>query len=312
MNKRQEEILKSQLKREKQIIWDLKQAYKKALKDIDAKIAALLARKDIENLQSIIYQVQYQNALKDQINAFLDLLHNENFERISDYLLKCYENGWIGTLYDLQGQGIPLMFRIDQEQVIKAVETNSKLSKKLYDSLGLDIEALKKSVREELSRGISQSFSYAEIARNLKNAANISYNNAVRIARTEGHRINQEATYNCQMEAKKRGCEIVKVWDSTLDKRTRRTHQELDGQTVEVDKPFVINGHKAMYPSGFGVASLDINCRCCSLQIAKWALSDEEFTKYDGDEKELRHFNTIAEYDKFKAEFWKWEEEFKK
>lgn len=312
MNKRQETILKLRLIREKQIIRDLKKAYQKALDDINAKIAALLARTDVENLQSIIYQVQYQKALKDHINAVLDILHDQNFGRISDYLIGCYKEGWTGTLYDLQGQGIPLLFGIDQEQVVQAVETHSKLSKKLYDSLGIDINVLKKTVREELSRGIAQSFSYAEIARNLKNAANISYNNAVRIARTEGHRITEEATFNCQMEAKKRGCEIVKVWDSTLDKRTRHTHQELDGQTVEVDEPFVINGHKAMYPSGFGVASLDINCRCCSLQIAKWALSDEEFTKYDGDEKELRHFNTIAEYDKFKAEFWKWEEEVKK
>lgn len=307
MNKRQKEILKLSLKREKQIISDLKKSYQKALDDINVKIADLIARSDVQNLQSIIYQVQYQKALKDQISAFLDVLHQGNFELISQYLTECYELGWIGTLYDLQGQGVPLLFRIDQEQVIQAVETNSKLSKRLYESLGLDIKSLKKSVREELSRGIAQSLSYRDMARNLRTAANISFNNAVRIARTEGHRINQESTFNCQREAKKRGCEILKRWDSTLDKRTRRTHQELDGQTVDVDEPFTIRGYTAMYPSGFGVASEDINCRCCSLQIAKWTLDDEEFTKYDGDEKELRHFESINDYEKFKSEFWKWE-----
>ena len=311
MNKRQREIQKLSLKREKQIIADLNKAYQRALQDIDVKIADLMARTDVQNLQSIIYQVQYQKALRDEISAFLDVLHRENFETISQYLAECYERGWIGTLYDLQGQGVPLLFRIDQEQVVAAVETNSKLSKRLYESLGLDIKSLKKSVREELSRGISQSLSYRDIARNLRNVANISFNNAVRIARTEGHRITQEATFNCQTEAKKRGCEILKRWDSTLDKRTRRTHQELDGQTVEVDEPFVIRGHKAMYPSGFGVASEDINCRCCSLQIAKWLLDDEEFTKYDGDERELRHFESIDDYEKFKSEFWKWESDIK-
>ena len=311
MNKRQKEIQKLALKREKQIIADLKKAYQKALQDINVKIADLMARTDVENLQSIIYQVQYQEALKSQINAFLEVLHKDNFELISQYLTECYELGWVGTLYDLQGQGIPLLFRIDQEQVIKAIETNSKLSKKLYESLGLDIESLKKSVRNELARGIAQSLPYRDIARNLANTANISFNNAVRIARTEGHRINQEATYNCQREAKKRGCEILKRWDSTLDKRTRRTHQELDGQTVDVDEAFVIRGHKAMYPSGFGVASEDINCRCCSLQIAKWMLDDEEFDKYDGDKREIRRFKNLDEYEKFKKEFWKWEGELK-
>lgn len=309
MNKRQREILNLNLQREKQIISDLKKAYQKALQDINVKIADLMSRTDVQNLQSIIYQVQYQKALKDQISAFLDVLHRGNFETISAYLAECYENGWIGTLYDLQGQGVPLLFRIDQKQVINAVETNSKLSKRLYESLGLDIKSLKKSVRNELSRGISQALSYNDIARNLKNVANISFNNAVRIARTEGHRITQEATYNCQVEAKKRGCKILKRWDSTLDKRTRRSHQELDGQTVDVEEPFVINGRTAMYPSGFGVASEDINCRCVSLQIAEWLLDDEDFTKYDGDKRELRHFESIDEYEKFKSEFWKWEDD---
>lgn len=306
MNKRQREIIKLQLRRERQVISDLKKAYLKALDDINLKIAALTARKDVQNLQSIIYQTQYQNALKEQINAFLDVLKQDNFTTIQQYIAECYENGWVGTLYDLQGQGVPLLFRIDQEQVIKAIETNSKLSKPLYESLGIDIKALKRSIREELSRGIAQVLPYKEIARNLKNAANISFNNAVRIARTEGHRVTQEATWNCQSEAKKRGCAILKRWDSTLDGRTRRTHQELDGQTKDIDEPFVINGHSAMYPSGFGVASEDINCRCCSLQIAEWLLDDEEFTKYDGGARELRHFESINDYRKFKSEFWKW------
>ena len=307
MNKRQKEILTLYLAREKHIISELKKSYQRALQDIDAVIADLLARTDVQNLQSIIYQVQYQKALKDQISSFLDTLHRGNFKTISEYLTECYTLGWIGTLYDLQGQGIPLLFRIDQEQVIAAVETNSKLSKKLYESLGVDIKALKKSVREELSRGIAQSLPYRDIGRNLRNAANISLNNAVRIARTEGHRINQEATFNCQQEAKKRGCEIMKRWDAVLDKRTRRTHQELDGQTVEIDEPFVIRGHSAMHPSGFGVASEDINCRCVLLQKAKWLLDDEEFTKYDGDKRELRHFESLKDYEAFKSEFWKWE-----
>lgn len=43
-----------------------------------------------------------------------------------------------------------------------------------------------------------------------------------------------------------------------------------------------------MYPGGFGDPSEDCNCRCCLLQRAKWALSEEEYyTKWDGDKNEL-------------------------
>ena len=59
-----------------------------------------------------------------------------------------------------------------------------------------------------------------------------------------------------------------------------------------------------MYPGNFGIASLDINCRCCVLQRAKWALSDEEFTKMNGKNNELQHFESVDDYNKFKKVFW--------
>lgn len=307
MNDRQKKILKVRLSNEKEVIDKLKRSYEKALQDINLKISELLSRTDLQNLQSIIYQVDYQRALKGQINAFLAILQSNNFETISAYLTECYKEGWISTLYDLQGQGIPLLFPIDQEQVITAITLNTKLSKKLYTALQVDIDHLKKVIRSEISRGISQGQSYREIARNVRNQGHISRYNAIRIAQTEGHRIANEATFNCQVKAKSKGARIMKQWDATLDAKTRPSHQELDGQIVEVDKPFTINGYSAMYPGNFDVPSEDINCRCAMLQRAKWALTDEEFTKYNGESRELQHFENIADYNEFKKEFWKWE-----
>lgn len=306
MNRYQKSVQKKILKNEAEIIKELEKTYEQALKDIMAKISDLQARTDTQNLQSIIYQVEYQKALKKQIEGILDQLHNNNFTTISEYLTKCYEEGWIGTLYDLQNQGIPLIFPIDQEQVINAIQLNTKLSKNLYDSLGVDIKDLKQTIRSEVSRGISQSYSYEQMATLIKRASGNSYANSVRIARTEGHRITNEATYNAQMKAKSKGAQIMKQWDATLDMKTRPEHQELDGQLVEVDKPFSVGGYDAMYPGNFGIASLDINCRCCVLQRAKWALTDEEFTKMNGESNELITFKNTKDYEEFKREFWNW------
>ena len=143
------------------------------------------------------------------------------------------------------------------------------------------------------------------MARNLKNVTNVDYNKTLRIAKTEGHRIQQEATYNVQKRAIQKGASIVKQWDSTLDKKTRKTHRELDGQIVGVDEYCVtLNGDKALYPSGFGVAREDINCRCCILQRAKWAMTDREFTKMNGETNVLQHFENVDDYNKFKELFW--------
>ena len=308
MNKYQKRVQKEVLKNEREILKELEDIYQQALNDIMAQIAYLQARTDTQNLQSIIYQLEYQQALKTQISAILDQLHNNEFKSISDYLVKCYEESWIGTLYDLQNQGIPLIFPINQKQVVEALLIDTKLSETLYKRIGIDIQELKSKIKSVVSRGISQSYSYEKISKLIYDEFNNPKLNAIRIARTEGHRISQEATYNVQVDAKKNGADIVKEWDATLDSKTRPSHQFLDGQIVDIDKPFKnADGDEAMYPGGFGIASEDINCRCCVLQRAKWNLNNK-FTKMNGETNKLMEFKNKEDYNKFKAEFWKWSE----
>ena len=305
MNKRQKQVQQSLLKSELEVIEELEKSYQKGIDDINRVITSLLARKDTENLQAIIYQVKYQNALKKELEGFLSVLHTRNYTLIDNYLKDCYENAHIGTLFDLQGQGIPLMLPLNQEQMISAITLNSKLSAPLYNALGYNIDFLKTSVRQEISRGIAQALSYQEMARNIKNTTNVDYNKSLRIAKTEGHRIQCESAYNVQVRAKQKGADIVKQWDSTLDGKTRPTHRLLDGQIVDVDGYFKSDsGYKALYPGDFGVPSEDCNCRCALLQRAKWALSDEEFTKMNGKTNELQHFESVDDYNKFKSIFW--------
>ena len=305
MNSRQLQVQKSLLKNEKAVIKQLEQSYQDAIADIDKFILQLLARKDTENLQSIIYQIKYQGAIKKELESYLKVLHSKNFNTVDEYLKECYEQAHIGTLFDLQGQGIPLILPLDQEQMISAITLNSKLSAPLYNALGYNVDALKINVLQEISRGIAQGLSYQEMARNLKNVTNVDYNKTLRIAKTEGHRIQQEATYNVQKRAIAKGAKVVKQWDSTLDGKTRPTHRALDGQIVGVDDYFKSeSGYKALYPGNFGIPSEDCNCRCCLLQRAEWALSDEEFTKMNGKTNELQHFESIDDYNKFKKTFW--------
>lgn len=305
MNSRQKQVQMSLLKNEKAVIKQLEQSYKDAIANIDKYILQLLARKDTENLQSIIYQIKYQEAIKKELESYLSVLHSKNFNTVDEYLKECYEQAHIGTLFDLQGQGVPLILPLDQEQMISAITLNSKLSAPLYNALGYNVDALKLDVLREISRGIAQGLSYQEMARNLKNITNVDYNKTLRIAKTEGHRIQQEATYNVQKRAIAKGAKVVKQWDSTLDGKTRTTHRALDGQIVGVDEYFKSeSGYKALYPGNFGIPSEDCNCRCCLLQRAEWALSDEEFTKMNGKTNELQHFESIDDYNKFKKAFW--------
>lgn len=271
MNKQQKEVQQAFLDNEKAVLKKLEENYKDALGEINSKIEILMARQDAD-MQHVIYQTEYQKALKTQVQSILENLQTNEFETVSEYLAQSYEDGFIGTMYDLQGQGIPLIFPIEQQQVVTAIQHETMLSVGLYASLGKDVKDLQKKIAGEISRGIATGAMYTEIARNISSWAQIPKNNAMRIARTEAHRIQCRATADAQFKAKEKGANVVKEWSSALDNRTRDSHRLLDGQIRELEEPFEVNGHKAMMPGGFGRPEEDINCRCALLQRARWAL----------------------------------------
>lgn len=295
MNKWQAEVQDSLLDSEKQVIEQLENQYKRALNDINKKVK--LFDSDIKQLdealntdglddrsrevlesrrRSKVYQKQYQEALQKQIAATIDKLQADEYSTIEQYLKNCYTNGYVGTMYDIANQGIPIIAPIDQSAVVRAVLTDSKISKGLYTSLGIDANLLKKQITAEVSRGIATGLSYRDMARNLNNVAGTGLSNARRIIRTEGHRIQNASAFDAQQAARAKGCEVVKQWDATQDGKTRTTHRLLDGQIRETDEYFEIAGKKARYPGDFGDPAEDCNCRCALLTRARWALDEEE------------------------------------
>lgn len=278
MNKREKQVAAASLRNEAEVLEELKRNYAEALENIERTLEILNRR--LENapsgtIKSIIWQKQYQESLRAQLNEALDVLASNNFTTISQYLAVEYEIGYIGAMYSIAGQGIPLTLPINQKRVAKMIETtgaNIKLSETMYSNA----KKLKKVVRNQVSVGFASGLSYQDIAANLEKITGLDYNRAVRIARTEGGRVANGSAFDAIKDAKKRGCDVVKQWDAALDMRTRTEHRMLDGQVREVDEPFEVDGYEAMYPHGFGKPWLDINCRCRMTQRAKWALDDDE------------------------------------
>lgn len=307
MNKRQREVIQHGLNSEEEVLEALKETYNKALEDVEKEIKLLTVD---DAIQSKIYRKEYQEQLKQQISSVLDELNSGQFKTIDEYVKACYTDSFIGTMYDIAGQGVPLIIPIDQNQLIRAVSLDSKLSKSLYESLGENVDDLKKTITQEISRGIATASNWRDIARNIsynmmgdysQTRGSMAY--AYRIARTEGHRIQNEAALHAQKEAKKNGADVVKQWDATLDGATRPNHRLLDGQIRELDEMFSVPGMSADAPGCSGIAAEDINCRCTLLQRARWAVEDNEtFTKWDGINEELLTLNS-ENYEKFKEAY---------
>lgn len=273
LSKREKEVVQLQLDQEERVLADLKRQYTRALRDIDSKIKMLLGD---ELTQSRIYQANYQKALKKQVEAILEKLHADEYDSIHKYLSDSYTDSFVGTMYEISGQGIPIITPIDRNAAVKAIITDSKLSTDLYAALGYDMDELKKHIRQEITRGIATSMPYEQIARNIANKSTLPLSNANRIVRTEGHRIQQASANDARNVAKAKGADVVKQWDASLDGATRPLHRKLDGQIRETDEPFEAGGKRVMYPGKFGDPSQDCNCRCVALTRARWALDEKE------------------------------------
>jgi SPP1 gp7 family putative phage head morphogenesis protein len=299
LNKRQKEVAQHQLDSEKAVLKQLERQYTEALNDINRKIMILQSD---ELTQSRIYRIEYQKALKKQTEAILEKLHSDEFTTIQQFLSESYTDAFVGAVYDMHGQGVPLIMPIDPAEAVRAIQTESKINEGLYESLGVDTRNLKKSISSEISRGIAGGMTTEEIARNLKNATKAPLSRAKTIVRTESHRIQQASCYNAQQHAKSKGADVVKMWDATMDGDTRPMHRRLDGQIKELDEPFEIGGKKAMYPGDFGDPAEDCNCRCQSLQRARWALDESEL-KTLKDRAEFFGLDKTKDFEEFKEKY---------
>lgn len=293
-------MLQSLLDDEEAVIKALNQTYQQALTDVEEKAKKL--QKQIEELDEIeklvtdpdelevifsrkrskVYQKKYQNALNGQLTDILDNMHEKNYKTISSYINGCYNEGFLGAMYSLHKQDIPLIFPINQKAVTEAVLLNSKISEGLYNRLGEDVAGLKRTIANEVSRGISTGASYHEIAKQIQSKMVGVYDKksggslyrAETIAITEGHRVQIEAQFKAMLEAKEKGADILKQWDATKDNKVRPSHMKVDTEIRELDEKFS-NG--LMFPGDKnGKAGEVIRCRCALLQRARAGLDEQE------------------------------------
>jgi len=123
-------------------------------------------------------------------------------------------------------------------------------------------------IRQAITQGLIQGKSYTATSKEIKGIFNITANNALRIARTEGNRNLNAGAYANTQAAQEAGINLKRRYLATLDTRTRPQSGQMDGQEVLPNEPFVYpNGEKAFIVGNSGVPRYDINDRCTSIDI---------------------------------------------
>ena len=122
------------------------------------------------------------------------------------------------------------------------------------DSFTKSVDAIRQHTGREIVRGGARTLTGSKAQ-------------AIRIIRTERTRILNAGSYARSRYLESQGIEVMKRWVATLDTRLRDAHSRLDGVTIPVDERFQVDGDSALYPGNFSQVSLNVNCRCTTIDI---------------------------------------------
>lgn len=249
----------------------LRKVYGDASKDIDHKLADFAAKhkkKDADMRDKVangeIAQSDYESWLRGQVftkniwKAKKELIAATMFDAdliaqrlINGERLNVFAENYNWIAYDLETDaGIDLGFTIyDQPTVAHMLVENPNLLPKRNPAKGKSTTWYKNRVNSAITKGIIAGKSIQDIAKEIaKETADTGYKASLRNARTAMTSAQNAGRIEAMHQAQSMGINLKKRWMATLDARTRDAHGKLDGQVVEVDKPFKSDLGPIMYP----------------------------------------------------------------
>ncbi len=125
----------------------------------------------------------------------------------------------------------------------------------------------------EIAQSLQAGESYTEMAHRIENAMGWTKKKAILVARTEGGRVRSQADLAVEEQASKT-VRLTKVWMSSLDTRVRKSHRKLDGQKADKDGYYHYGKWKSKAPRLWGIASMDIQCRCHTIYLVNGKLPE--------------------------------------
>lgn len=290
---RQAELERLARKAEKALDKEVFGFYKQALMDLKRE-----AKKYIDQYEELTPQKQMELArLLRKSKAIENIIRGmaDNVQlHINDFLTNKAIDGYLGALYEVEGKiDVGLQFDMISEQYVKKLVNKKTVGKDFSKRLYQRTVQMGKVVKNELLNGAVSGKGYKRIAKNISEQIEATYKQSLRIARTEGKRIQSTTTQAGYEEAQDLGVSMMKEWSATLAETTRDEHQELDGQRVGIEEMFEVDGYEAEGPGLFGEPEMDCNCMCSTITIIE-GISPQ--LRRDQETKEVMPYKNYAEW----------------
>ena len=242
---------------------ELAKRYRAAYDEIDKALAKLYAQ---VGGKPTITEARRYGRLEKLLNAISSEYYKLTKEVIlgtRDTSAAIWAQGAYGTewAYD-QALGTSVKWPVLSVEAIRASvwngESGEQFSQRFRNWATKDVITFQNKITSALAMGKG----YQATARVVRDTVNATYNQAIRIVRTESTRNYTQGHLEVYDKLESLGIDARKKWAATLDTRTRDTHGILDGEYADKDGMFHVRGQSAAGPGLFGVPEEDINCRC--------------------------------------------------
>ena len=208
-------------------------------------------------------------ALRDKIAQRMTNAHETAISYVNDATPGIYSLNRNYAAYTIERVAGNVDFTLWDEQTVRRLIVEKPDLMPYYPKAaavkrGIDLEYGKKQITKCVTSSVLQGKSIKGISDDLQRyIPTMSRYSAIRTARTAVTGAQNAGRMDSYVAAEKMGIKLKKSWLATIDGRTRHEHALLDGQTVDTDKPFKVDGYELMFPGDpSGPAHLTYNCRC--------------------------------------------------
>lgn len=276
------EIRKVEGHRTNQAELEIRRIYKKILKEVRHFLADEYGKMAADG--SLTYAILQQ---KNEYANFLEITEkniNSITPEISKLIKKTveetYQIAYVGMIEAVQKANTIEQLHLNLKgvkastpEIIKRAVENPIAGLTLKDTLEKNRKEIIYNIKREIGIGLTNGDRYTNMAERVKRCINNDYEKAIRIVRTETHRVQEAGNLDSAIYLDDMFLEenykiyTTKTWRTMRDARVRKNkkanHVKLEGVTLPIRKEFELGcGIKTMAPGNSGDARNDIHCRC--------------------------------------------------
>ena len=206
------------------------------------------------------------NAMADGLARDLTNADRLAASTINGHLPDVYATNYNWATYQIeQNARIDTNFMLYDRQTVEKLirDKPDLLPMKAGVSIPEDMKWNKKHINNAVTQGILLGEGIPDIAKRLAAVTDMNRKSAIRNARTMTTSAESGGRIDSYKRATDMGIKLTQEWLATKDNRTRHEHAMLDGQEVDIGKPFKVEGYEIMFPADPKAEPfLVYNCRC--------------------------------------------------